>query len=407
LGVDKPTAIITNNKLRFTRIYSQAEADHYARSKLVHKFLDRKSAGPWATQRMFKHRLSALSQFVYRKYNKMELDDFVARLRTKEIDPYDALGDFAIFLFKERENRLAPNTLRLTVIAAKRFFDFYDIETHKFKDKVTLPAAERPERLALSKADVIEILNSLTDIRMKTYIMFLAVTGARAQEACAVTLDDLDLDAEPATVIFRWTKTKDQRKRYLSTELAKQVRLWLKIKYQPHDTANESGHKWVIPEPKPRDLIFAKWHSDGSNPAPLALYDTLRVEFAETLEAIDMADREADSKRRKITFHTFRRFVKSTYSDLGYGDFGEWVIGHRGGINMTYYSKPEKERAEVFAKVEPYLTYLDVTALEAKGADMMTKLEQKDAEIAALRKRQTNLEAFVQSLIDSGQLKPK
>jgi len=76
--------------------------------------------------------------------------------------------------------------------------------------------------------------------------------------------------------------------------------------------------------------------------------------------------------RRVITFHRLLAFCKSTISDLGYGDFSEWFIGHSGS---TYYRKTEKERLELFRKIEPYLTFLDVAQLEARGADMQTQLE--------------------------------
>ena len=46
---------------------------------------------------------------------------------------------------------------------------------------------------------------------------------------------------------------------------------------------------------------------------------------------------------RKITLHSFRRFVKSTISDLGYSDFSEWFIGHDGS---TYYRKKESENGD-------------------------------------------------------------
>ena len=106
---------------------------------------------------------------------------------------------------------------------------------------------------------------------------------------------------------------------------------------------------------------------------------------------------------RKITLHSFRRFVKSTVSDLGHSDFSEWFIGHDGS---TYYRKKESEKAEIFQKVEPYLTFLDFAKLEAKGADVETKLQDKDKQIEALIKKQEHFEQLIQSLIDSGQLKP-
>ena len=57
-------------------------------------------------------------------------------------------------------------------------------------------------------------------------------------------------------------------------------------------------------------------------------------------------------KRRQITLHSFRRFVKTTISDLGYADYSEYFIGHSGS---TYWRKKDFEKAEIFRKIEPYL----------------------------------------------------
>jgi hypothetical protein len=37
-----------------------------------------------------------------------------------------------------------------------------------------------------------------------------------------------------------------------------------------------------------------------------------------------------NERRRRITLHFFRRFVKTTISDLGYADYCEYFIGHSG-----------------------------------------------------------------------------
>jgi hypothetical protein len=60
------------------------------------------------------------------------------------------------------------------------------------------------------------------------------------------------------------------------------------------------------------------------------------------------------------------------------------MIGHAGS---TYYQKSEKERIEVFRKLEPYITYLDVASLEAKGADMETRTQQVMAENLSLKQQ--------------------
>ena len=85
-------------------------------------------------------------------------------------------------------------------------------------------------------------------------------------------------------------------------------------------------------------------------------------------------DREEGNKsRRRITLHSFRRFVKTTISDLGYQDFSEYFIGHSGS---TYWTKKESEKAEIFRKIEPYLTFLNVHELKRQGADIQSKIEE-------------------------------
>jgi hypothetical protein len=75
--------------------------------------------------------------------------------------------------------------------------------------------------------------------------------------------------------------------------------------------------------------------------------------------------------------------VKSTISDLGYGDFSEYYIGH--SSVSTYYRKTDKEKIELFRKIEPHLTFLDYPTLERKGADVEAKVENLEQENQRLR----------------------
>src|ERR671926_1878078 len=69
---------------------------------------------------------------------------------------------------------------------------------------------------------------------------------------------------------------------------------------------------------------------------------------------------------------------------LGYGDYSEWFIGHSGS---TYWRKKESEKAELFKKIEPYLTFLNIHQLERQGADIQTKVEELEELNQALRNR--------------------
>ncbi len=134
-------------------------------------------------------------------------------------------------------------------------------------------------------------------------------------------------------------------------------------------------------------------------PSPEILYDNLTGIFAKTLDRIGMGSREdGNETRRKITLHSMRRFVKTTISDLGYADYSEWFIGHSGS---TYWRKKDSEKAEIFKKIEPYLTFLNIPQLERQGADLQTKIEELQDINQLLRYKQNEKEEQIKKLEES------
>jgi hypothetical protein len=135
---------------------------------------------------------------------------------------------------------------------------------------------------------------------------------------------------------------------------------------------------------KDSDLIFSA-HRLSGNPNPVSLYVEFRTSFAKTLDRMGKGAREdGNERRREITLHSFRRFVKTTISDLGYQDFSEYFIGHSGS---TYWTKKESEKAEIFRKMESYLTFLNVHELERQGADIQSKIEELEELNQSFRER--------------------
>ena len=125
-------------------------------------------------------------------------------------------------------------------------------------------------------------------------------------------------------------------------------------------------------------------YQDSKTPNPNFIYDDLVRSFAKTLDRMGKGTREdsANHRRRQITLHSFRRFVKTTISDLGYSDYSEFFIGHSGS---TYWQKKESEKAELFNKIEPYLTFLNIHELERHGADIQSKIEELEELNQSLR----------------------
>lgn len=166
------------------KLYGEEAIAHYRRSKLVGKFLERWAARRLGTSRTYRTRLANLSLYVFREHDEMELDGYVELLKEGKMDVYEELADLLVWLQSKRHEtmKMAPSTVGLTVVTAKKFLraSGVKIDRDEFMDRVPLPKRYTTDKAALTKADVITILNACGDMRLKTAVLFLASTGARA-----------------------------------------------------------------------------------------------------------------------------------------------------------------------------------------------------------------------------------
>jgi integrase len=225
--------------------------------------------------------------------------------------------------------------------------------------------------------------------------MLLAATGLGASEALSIRIKDLHLDSNPANVFVRgeYTKTRTDRHVFLTDEVVTQLNQWQEYKYRTRRICHKDAHtkrgktitEYKTPERNDNDLVFAVYQN-REHPNPKVLYFDFAISFGKTLDRMGKGLREegSNNRRRQITLHSFRRFVKTTISDLGYSDFSEWFIGHSGS---TYWTKKDLEKAEIFRKVEPYLTFLNIFQLERQGADIQSKVEELEELNQSLRQR--------------------
>jgi integrase len=339
-------------------------------------------------------RLNNFKLFVDAKYDYTTLDSLIVKIKEGTEDVYSLLSRYAAYL---TENNIKTLTLKQRIITAKNFLEYHDVDIspRKFKLKVKLPRDVRKNKEALSKEDVTKILNACSDIRLKTYVMLLAATGMRAQEALSIRIKDIEMEQKsiPARVLVRgeYTKTRTDRIVFLTNELAQQLKLWLDYKYRTRRVSHKLHVNAITktttetrtPSRVDTDLVFAVYQSKNV-PNTLYLYYDLVRSFATTLDRMGKGAREDSNRRRQITLHSFRRFVKTTISDLGYADYSEYFIGHSGS---TYWRKKESEKAEIFRKIEPYLTFLNVHQLERQGADIQSKVEELEELNQSLRQR--------------------
>ena len=163
-----------------------------------------------STAREYFARLNNFSHFIANEYhNQLSIDDLLVKVKKGNQDPYDVLNGYAAYL---RNCSVSALTLKQRIVTVKNFFEYSDIDIspRRFKFKVKLPKVVRKKKEALSKEDIVEILNVCDNIRLRTYVSLLAATGMRAVEALSIPIKDINFDSNPAKLFVRgeYTKTK-------------------------------------------------------------------------------------------------------------------------------------------------------------------------------------------------------
>ncbi|MFL6422110.1 MAG: tyrosine-type recombinase/integrase, partial [Nitrososphaeraceae archaeon] len=209
-------------------------------------------------------RLTSFQDFVTNTY-KATLDNIIIRINQSSEDPYEILSSYVTYL--QTSCNISTLTLKTRIITAKNFLEYYDVDIspRKFKLKVKMPKVIRQNKEALSKEDIIEILNACSDIKLKTYVMLLAATGMRATEALSIRIKDLDLKSSPAKMFVRgeYTKTRTDRIVFLTEEMTQQLTSWLNYKYRTRrlcykdEQTGKAITEYRTPKKKESDLVFA------------------------------------------------------------------------------------------------------------------------------------------------------
>ena len=210
---------------------------------------------------------------------------------------------------------MAPKSISVYVTALRSYFAYYDIDVipSKFKRKVRMPKIYREDEEPLDASDIRKILLSCNNRRLKVFLLVLASGGMRAGEALAIRNMDLDLRVSPTKVHIRkeYSKTRVGRDVYISVEATHFLKQWLDWKYKNPDRERKFNQE---------DLVFTVYQNKKTH----SLYVKMWLEFERLLKIVQMDEKKEGgiNKRRKITLHSLRRFVKTVISNqVGSGLF--------------------------------------------------------------------------------------
>ena len=346
----------------------------------VNEFLDSYAMNSSSTKKIYGIGLSHFETFLHGKYQgKHTLTTIIQALIDKEIDVYALLNQFIQHLFKlNGERKLSQSSINNYLASVRSYLQNYDIEisTWRFKHKVRIPKTPKGEEQPIDASDIRKILKATNNRRLKAYLLVLASSGLRATEAITLRIKDFDFESIPTRIHVRpeFAKTRVERFVYISNEATEAVKQWIDFKYRKRDYESELRVK------SPDDIVFT---IKKQLIRPQGVYVKIFVEFNRILRTVGLEERKDGMKRRKITLHSFRRFVYTTISDQVGKNYAENWLGH---ATSEYHVKKEDQKRELyFTKCMKYLTFLDFEQLETTGKNIELKLEEKDRELAYLR----------------------
>jgi hypothetical protein len=100
------------------------------------------------------------------------------------------------------------------------------------KALVKSPRSNEPDTSPIEKKTIVSILMAISDIRLRSYVMYLASAGWRATESLTMTIGNLE-NFDINTLKFTGTpfikasgkhaKTKKGKRRQLTNEMARQI----------------------------------------------------------------------------------------------------------------------------------------------------------------------------------------
>lgn len=169
---------------------------------------------------------------------------------------------------------------------------------------------------------------------------------------------DVDFTTNPTRITVRreYSKTRRSRQVYISQEATNHLQKLMEFrKNEMHsDTLIFSIQKR---SKVPKTIYFKKLH---------------QFEKLQTIANKDQ--RKENSRRRKITLHSFRRTCFSIINEQTNSEYANWFLGHN---HSVYWTHKEQERRNIYRiKCMPFLTIYQETRDNTIEASLKERTEQ-------------------------------
>jgi integrase len=333
---------------------------------------------------------------------------YVQEYKSGQRDPFKDLLSFAASLADK-----PPKTCKAYVPAAKSFleytlnFEFTTKQSRLITNRLPKGKARTVEA-DITRDDLKAILNQC-DLKGRALFLFLASTGMRIGEALQITLDDLNLQADPPTVLVRqqYTKTGAQYYTFLTTEAKEALIEWLKIRESYIKSALNRGiglSKTApgrgVKSPEDRRVFpFSKSVAEQM--------------WYNAIEKAGLNHKDPSTGRYRWRIHMLRKWFISQAKLAAPENVVEAWAGHVGYLDDAYRRYTKQQLAELYKKAEPYLLInvskdvveiqssfkSELESAKAKILDLTTLVIKLQNENEDLRKRLNVVEERVKEFL--------
>lgn len=309
---------------------------------------------------------------------------------------------------------------KAVLVARCSIFKFYEVNRVNINRKYFNQFMPAQRRLSADKAYThkqIEKLVNSADKRDKVMVLLMTSTGMRIGALPKLTIGNLSRihikDYPSDSFIYKIMVYEGEREEYYTFttfECTATIQDYLDYRINAGEDIESN-----LKAPLIREKFNSKNKSISKRPKFVHL-KTLHTSMNDLLIKTGLRIRtkkEDKYKHENMESHGFRKFANTQMIKAGV-DYNtkEYLLGHRKnlGLDTSYDRTPEEDRLQEYLKAMDLLTISPENRFRKQVAEqeytIEHKLAEKDKQIGDMARKQEQFEQLIQSLIDSGQLKP-
>ncbi len=306
------------------------------------------------------------------------------------------------------EKEITAGTLRNYYKPIKLFCDMNDILVNW---KIVTRGMPSPKRAAQDRSPTIDEIQSImefTDVRIKPIVLTMVSSGIRlgAWEYLKwkhITPIYNETGILLAAKMIVYPQEPEEYFTFISAEAYLALKQWMDFRQSYGEKI--AGESWLM-----RDLWKTATMAYGAKlglakyPLPLKKRGVKSlINRAINKQNVRPLLKNGQKRHEFKALHGFRKFYKTVCEQVMKPANIELLMGHDLGVSQSYYKPTETHLLEDYLKVVNNLTIEKAFHLQQQ----VTILQQeKDEKIKALTRKQEQFEQMIQTLINSGYLKP-